>query len=206
MLYTYLLENYQPNEPIFMADIDLQVSSNNLRQMFKNLCDAGKIKRYDNGIYYIPKQSKLKGGVPFAPEKIALYKYILCKDRIEGYYSGYTFANQMGITTQVPVTIEIVSNNASAVRREVNLRGQRIVLRKPRTKVTESNVRVLQLLDLLKDIKEYADDETEDVAEKIVKYMKTENITREQFDEYISLYPDRIYKNLYEMRLYNAFA
>lgn len=206
MLYEYLLENYQPNEPIFMADIDLQVSSNNLRQMFKNLCDTGKIMRYSNGIYYIPKQSKRKGAVPFAPEKIALYKYILRRDGIEGYYSGYTFANQMGITTQVPVTIEIVSNNASAIRREVNLYGQRIILRRPRTKVTEGNVRVLQLLDLLKDIQKYADDEAEDVAEKIVKYVKTENISREQFDKYISLYPDRIYKNLYEMRLYNAFV
>lgn len=206
MLYEYLLKNYQLNEPIFMADIDLQISSNNLRQMFKNLCDAGKIRRYDNGIYYIPKQSKLKGAMPFAPEEIVLYKYILRKNRIEGYYSGYTFANQMGITTQVPVAIEVVSNNASAMRREVSLRGQRVVLRKPRTKVTEDNVRVLQLLDLLKDIREYADDETEDAAEKIVKYMKIENITREQIDKYISLYPDRIYKNLYEMRLYNAFA
>lgn len=206
MLYEYLIKNYQFNEPIFMVDIDLPVSSNNLRQMFKNLCDAGKIMRYDNGIYYIPKQSKLKGAVPFTPEKIALYKYVLCRGGIEGYYSGYTFANQMGITTQVPVTIEIVSNNASAMRREVNLSGQRIVLRKPRTKVTESNARVLQLLDLLKDIHEYADGESDDVTEKIVQYIKTENITREQFDEYISLYPDRIYKNLYEMRLYNAFA
>lgn len=206
MLYEYLLEHYQPNEPIFMTDIDLKVDNNNLRQMFKKLCDAGKIMRYDNGIYYIPKQSKLKGAVPFTPEKIALYRYVLCKNRIEGYYSGYTFANQMGITTQVPITIEIVSNNASARKREVNLQGQRIVLRKPRVKVTESNARVLQLLDLLKDIREYVDDEIEDAADKIVKYMKSENITKERIDEYISLYPDRIYKNLYEMGLYYAFA
>ena len=206
MLYEYLLKNYQINEPIFMADIELQVSNNNLRQMFKNLCDTGKIIRYDNGIYYIPKESKLKGAVPFPPERVILYKYILCKNQIEGYYSGYTFANQMGLTSQVPVTIEIVSNNASAIRREINLCGQRFILRKPRTKVTEDNVRILQLLDLLKDIWEYTEDEAEDVSEKIMNYMKKENIKREQFDKYISLYPDRVYKNLYEMRLYNAFA
>lgn len=34
--------------------------------------------------------------------------------KIEGYYSGYTFANQLGLTTQVPFNIEIVSNSASA--------------------------------------------------------------------------------------------
>jgi hypothetical protein len=54
MLYEYLKETYQTNEPIFLSDVDLPVSSTNLRQMFKILCDSGKIKRYDNGIYYIP--------------------------------------------------------------------------------------------------------------------------------------------------------
>lgn len=206
LLYEYLLENYQPNEPIIIADIDLSVSKNHLRQMVKSLCDAEKIMRYGNGVYYIPGLSKLKGGVPFTPEKVAIYKYISYKDEVKGYYSGYTFANQIGITTQVPITIEIVSNNASAVVREVDLCGQKIQLRKPRTKITKNNVRVLQLLDLLKDIREYSDDEPKDAAEIVKNYIKTRNITKNQFDQYISLYPDRIYKNIYEMRLYDAFA
>lgn len=52
MLYEYLTSKYSPNEPIFLADIDLpSVNDNTLRQMFKKLCDTGKIKRFDNGVY-----------------------------------------------------------------------------------------------------------------------------------------------------------
>lgn len=30
MLYEYLIKSYQPNEPIFLCDIDLPVSNGNL--------------------------------------------------------------------------------------------------------------------------------------------------------------------------------
>ena len=60
MLYEYLEENYKPNEPIFVSDVQLPVSAVNLRKMFKELCDSGKINRFDKGVYYIPKQSRLK--------------------------------------------------------------------------------------------------------------------------------------------------
>ena len=62
MLLEYLQINYVVNEPIFLSDIDLPVSDTNLRQMFKVLCDSGKIQRYDTGIYYIKGSSRLKGG------------------------------------------------------------------------------------------------------------------------------------------------
>jgi hypothetical protein len=59
---------------------------------------------------------------------------------------------------------------------------------------------------LLKDIDLYADDKNKDTAERIAGYIRKEKITQESVDEYISLYPDKIYRNFYEMRLYNAFA
>ena len=43
MLYEYLEENYKPNEPIFVSDVQLPVSAVNLRKMFKELCDSGKL-------------------------------------------------------------------------------------------------------------------------------------------------------------------
>jgi hypothetical protein len=65
---------------------------------------------------------------------------------------------------------------------------------------------VLQLLDLLKDIDLYADAKNKDTIERIVVYIREEEITKESVDEYISLYPDKIYRNFYEMRLYSAFT
>lgn len=206
MLYEYLRENYQTNEPIFLSDIDLAVSNTNLRQMFKVLCDSGKLKRFDNGIYYIPATSRLKGGTSIAPGTVVQYRYIARNGKTDGYYSGFTFANQLGLTVQVPYTLEIVTNNTSSKVRKINVKGQRVVLRKSKTTVTDKNCRVLQLLDLLKDIDLYADDKNEETVERIMAYIREEEITQESVDEYISLYPDKIYRNFYEMRLYNVFA
>ena len=197
MLYEYLLANYKANEPIFVSDIDLPVSDVNLRQMFKTICDAGKIKRFDTGIYYIPKASILKGGVPLAADEVAVAKYIIRKGKVDGFYSGYTFANQLGISTQVPYIKEIVSNNASTRVKEVNVRNKKIILRRARTEITNENYVVLQLLELLKDLEQYYDISFENVCERLKKYVKTENIKKADVDKYIGDFPDKIYKNIY---------
>ena len=47
ILYEYLLKNYKPNEPIFLADLQIEgMSRANLRQQIKKLTDAGKVKRF----------------------------------------------------------------------------------------------------------------------------------------------------------------
>ena len=206
MLYEYLLANYKANEPIFVSDIDLPVSDVNLRQMFKTICDAGKIKRFDTGIYYIPKASILKGGVPLAADEVAVAKYIIRKGKVDGFYSGYTFANQLGISTQVTYIKEIVSNNASTRVKEVNVRNKKIILRRARTEITNENYVVLQLLELLKDLEQYYDISFENVCERLKKYVKTENIKKADVDKYIGNFPDKIYKNIYRTGLYNVFA
>ena len=206
MLYEYLLANYKANEPIFVSDIDLPVSDVNLRQMFKTICDAGKIKRFDTGIYYIPKASILKGGVPLAADEVAVAKYIIRKGKVDGFYSGYTFANQLGISTQVPYIKEIVSNNASTRVKEVNVRNKKIILRRARTEITNENYVVLQLLELLKDLEQYYDISFENVCERLKKYVKTENIKKADVDKYIGDFPDKIYKNINMTGLYNVFV
>lgn len=206
MLLDYLQKNYKVNEPIFVSDIDLPVTDTNLRQMLKVLCDNGQIFRYDTGIYYMKGVSRLKGGISLSASEVARYKYISRNNQINGYYSGYTFANQLGLTTQVPYTIEIVSNQASAKCREVRLKNQKIMLRKPRAEITKDNYSVLQLLDLLKDWEKYVDDDMSMAAERIRAYIREICIRRTDVDEYIGLFPDRVYKYIYEMRLYNAFA
>lgn len=206
MLYEYLKSNYLENEPIFVSDIKLPVSDVNLRRMFKELSDTGKIERFDKGIYYLPKKSLLKGGVPLSVDTVIRSKYVVRKEEVEGYYSGYTFANQLGLTSQVPYLLEIVSNHASARFREIEMKGRRVVLRKPRVSVTRENYLVLQVLDLLSNIEKYSDISKEGTAKRLKKYIEEENISKKKIDTYIKEYPDRIYKNIYEMEMFNVFT
>lgn len=206
MLYEYLLENYKPNEPIFTSDIDLGISGNTLRPLLKQLCDQGKLKRFDNGVFYIPAQSRLKGGIPIAADTVARYRYIARRGKTEGYYSGYTFANQVGLTLQVPVTVEIVSNEASASVRDVEIKGQKIRLRKPRTEVTEENAKVLQFLDLLCEVNQLSEESEDVVSNRLKEIIINQDIRKKDIDAYIPLYPIKVYRNFYEKELYDVFA
>lgn len=60
------------------------------------------------------------------------------------------FFNQMGLTTQVPMMYEVVSNKATNDYRETSLAKSRVIVRKPKVPVTEKNYKDLQFLDIYK--------------------------------------------------------
>ena len=120
MLYEFLKDNYKEAEPIFFSDIVIKrITKYVVNQQLKKLCDEGKLQKYENGIYYLPKKSRLKTNVGVNADTVARYKYVSRGGKVDGFYLGNTFANQLGISTQVPNKVEIVSNNMVAKVREV---------------------------------------------------------------------------------------
>lgn len=98
-LYGYLIKNYKENEPIFLAELQIEgMSSSNLRQQLKKLADSGTLKRFDNGIYFLPKKTIFQSGSQLTPEKVLECKYLKDCERRCGYVSGLMFFNQMGLT------------------------------------------------------------------------------------------------------------
>lgn len=205
MLYDYLKETYGENEPIFIADIQYEgMSTNYIRQQVKKLTDAGMLKRYDTGIYFIPKKSIFKSGSQLSRDKVIEQKYLKEGGQRCGYIYGLMFANQLGLTTQVPMTCEVVTNKATNDYREVKLASSSVILRKPRVRVTDENFRQLQLLDLLKDIDFYAERDGDEQFKRITAYMNAYRIRFSDLEKYLPYYPDKIYKNMYEMGLLNG--
>ena len=199
MIYTYLINNYKKGEPIFLSDIVIEgMTEENLRYHLKKLTDAGTIRRFDAGIYYLPKTNLLGEEAALSAETVAIHKYIRRQGRFVGFYSGYTLANRLGISTQVPYKEEITSNNAPALVREITIKNRSYVIRRPVTEVTEENIYVLQLLDCLKDIDKASELELKECGRILTKYARDHHITRELADQYISYYPLKIYKAIYE--------
>ena len=55
-VYSYIENNYKPNEPIFLAELNIpDMKAVSVRQKIKKLTEDGRLKRFDTGIYYIPK-------------------------------------------------------------------------------------------------------------------------------------------------------
>ena len=205
MLYEYLKKNYKENEPILLSAIQIEGMSNvNIRQQIKKLSDNGSIKRYDTGIYFIPKKSVFKSGSQLSLNDVIQYKYLQDETGVCGYISGIEFANQLGLTTQVPMKKEIVTNKATKDYRETTLAQSSIIIRRPRIKITEENYKILQLLDLLKDIDLLAEVTGDLLNEKLFSYMKKATLTFSDLDSYLDYYPEKIYKNLYKVGLLNG--
>lgn len=201
-LYEYLLDNYKENEPIFLADLQVDgMTRTNVRQQIKKLTDIGKVKRFDNGIYFLPKKTIFKSGSQLAPEKVLECKYLRDKDERYGYVSGLMFFNQMGLTTQVPMMYEVVSNKATNDYRETSLAKSRVIVRKPKVPVTEKNYKALQFLDMLKDVDVYSEVTGKPLKDRLYRYMDDANLSISEMEPYFAYYPDKLYKNLVETRV-----
>ena len=207
MLLEYLKENYADGEPIFTEDIQIEgMNRSNFIQQLKTLTDNGKLVRYEKGIYYIPRNTRFASSAGPSAETIAKYKYISRQGKTNGYYSGSTFANLIGLSMQVPMKKEIVSNNSAAIVKEISIGKQFFIVRRSKVPVTDENVRVLQLLELLKNLDAYLDEDYESAREKISAYIQASRITKSDVDQYIRLFPDSTFRYYYEMRLDHVLA
>ena len=209
MLYDYLKENYKEAEPIFFSDVKYEnLSKPALSQKFKALCDERKIVRYDTGIYYIPRPSRLKGFgmIGLTADITAYYKYISRRGETFGYYSGNTFANHIGITTQVPRTIEITSNCVAARVKDIIISNRKFIVHHPPVKVTNENAAVLRMLDLMKNLENYMDEDYPEATDRFKEYIEIFKIRKADVDRYIRAFPISIFKNYYELGLDHVLA
>ena len=206
MLLKFLKSKFGPGKPIFTEDAEpLGLSAGNLRQQFKKLVDAGELSRFEPGVYFLPDPNHEY--YPISSNMVAEYKYITDGEDIYGYYSGYTFANQLGLCLQVPYKADIVTNNSTAIAREVKVGHTPYYIRRAKIAVTKENRNVLQLLDLLNDVEEYTDYCCEEEAPDIIrKHILRNKILRADVDKYIENFPLKTYKYIYDLRLYDVFA
>ena len=204
-VYRYITSNYQPNEPIFLSELKIpDMKAVSVRQQMKKLMESGQIKRFDIGIYYIPKESMFRSGSTLSVDEVIRKKYLADGENCCGYVGGILFANQLGLTTQVPGAYEIYTNKATTEYRETHIAKLRVILRKPYCEINERNVATLQFLDLLKEIVDISEIDGEELTNRLISYMKKKSIGFESMRTFLPYYPERIYKNMYEVGLLNG--
>lgn len=206
MLYEFIKDHYEEVEPIFFSDLlHDDITESTLNQQLKELCEKGLLQQYDEEVYFIPKKSKLNLTVGPNADMVARYRFISKGNNVDGFYSGNTFANQIGIFTQVPQVIEIVSNNVSDDG-EVLIGNRRFDIRKPVVPITKENVRVLQMLELLVKLDAYLDCSHEEAREKFREYISVYGITRNDVDLYITKYPLSTFEGFCKLELDKILA
>ena len=193
MVYDYIIQNFNNGEPIFLSELPGN-SKDYLRQEMKQLCDDGRLERLYNGVYYLPYLTILgtKG-------KVSMDRYIEKRYlNTGGYVTGLQLANRYGFTTQNPSCYEVCSNEATTKQRKQTVDGNTIIVYKPMTYITDKNKSSLQFLDLMSVIDKYSEITGTELVLKLKKYVKTIKVDFSLVKELLPLYPDKVYRNIYE--------
>lgn len=207
MIKEYLLKNYGYNEPIFLNELKIEeLSENAVRQSIKRLKANGFLERYDNGIYYIPKKGVILEKSYLDPQLVIKRKYIQSKSETYGYITGISFANQLGVTTQMPAVIEIVTNRESSNGRFVKIGNQKLRVKRTSINISKSNVEILQLIDSIGWIEQYSELPTQETINKIIEYIRSKKFTKNQLLEVSSYLTGATAKRLIEWGIIYEFA
>lgn len=205
MIYEYIINNYKKGEPIFLSEVP--GSTNDVvRHEMKRLTDEKKLVRLYNGVYYLPYKTILGTEGKVSIDRYIEKKYLFVDGRIIGFYTGLSLVNKYGFTSQNPSVYEICSNDATTKMRKLDVGGNKLVVYKPLALITKDNVRELEFLDLMCIIDKYSELSGDEYKRKLREYVKKVGINFDIVKKYISLYPNVVYKNIYEGGLMNELV
>ena len=197
MLYDYILKNYEKDEPIFLSELPGD-SRDYVRQEMKKLVDDGKLERLFNGVYYLSYTTILGTKGKMSIDKYVDKKFIKSNGRVTGYITGIQLANMYGFTTQTPACIEVCSNEETTKQRKLCIDGRNLIVYKPITEITKENQTALQFLDLMTTIDKYSEISGNLLRMKLKEFVNILNVDFSIVKRYIALFPDRVYRNIYQ--------
>lgn len=207
---SYLKNVYGYDTPIFLKDIRIGGRSKTaIKQDLYRAHKRGNIQKKIDGVYYFKSDKEFGAGITVDQILEYLYLYDPCEFAsiqknlfVKGYYTGHTFLNQIGISTQVPAIVEITTNSTSSKKRLITINGRSAIIRKPKTVITPQNWEILQFLDMFHYL------EMEEVkANKrlLLNYIDKKKFTKFDLKNYIHLYSFSTVKKLTEGGIINAF-
>ena len=197
MFIERIKENFQINEPIFTQEILDLFSDYSRAQVFRFINtakDRGEIVQFDKGIYYLPKMTYF-GMSNISVDSVIEKKYLSNKNDNYGVYSGIRLLNMFSVTTQVPVVIEIVSNNESSRCRKITIKGRRFIVSKSRCEINNENVFTYYILQLFSEFSNQT--KLNDLAKKkLLEFMEEKGVTVQKILELSLKFPANTIKKL----------
>lgn len=144
-------------------------SSESIRKALDRLEDKKVIIRVAHGIYVRPKISKLIG--PLTPSAEEVAEAIAKRDRIRTVPAGSYALNTLGLSTQVPMNIVLLTDGSP---REIKVGKRTIKFKKTTPKNLLAKGKISRLV--IQALKEIGNGKVkEDEEQKIVKLLKKED-------------------------------
>ena len=198
MLAEKLKTRFEGNDPIFIHEILEEMEGYSRQRVYQMIEDAlrqGELSRFDRGIYYLPVKTAFGTSIPSVNDVISK-KYIQDGENVFGIYGKTVLDLNFMLSTQVPNTIEVITNNESRKVREITIRGRRVVLRKARLPINKENVAAYTLMELFTDIDMRRYEEDALLRKPIKDYIREKRISREDILRLADAFPLRTMKNI----------
>jgi len=133
-------------------------------------------------------------------------KYIKNGTETYGYFSGAYFSSQLGLTTQMPSVIEIVTDKEATKGRTITVGSQNVRLRYPAIQITKENALLLQFLDAVSTAEKYAEFPQQEMTALLKQYLCKHSFTRKQLAEALPSVTAQTAKKLIEWELIYEFS
>lgn len=148
----------------FIGEVD---SVEAIVKALNRMVDSGTIAKLSKGKYYKPEETVFG---TLGPDRREVVKDLLEKNgKLIGYLTGYSIYNELGFTTQVSNTIQI----GRAKPRPATKRGRyKIKFIVQKNTITKENVSLLQLLDVIRYIKEIPDTSIDKSCQIMIALLK----------------------------------
>lgn len=191
------------NKPLFIEDfVNEDTNYDTAKTLLSNYVKTGDIKRYSQGIYYIPKKTVL-GYSSISFESIIERKYISDNNKVFGYYSGMSLLNTIGLSSQVPNVPEITTNNEATRKRKVKIGKRSVIVRRSAIEINNDNYLYLQFFDIFR----YADPNViEENKNNIINFFDNNKLDYNNLIEIEKLLPMKIRKIFRRTKVYDELT
>ena len=128
------------------------------------------------------------------------------KDDVYGIYSGLSLDVYFLLSTQIPQTIEIITNNETMNVRELKFKNRKVVLKKSRVKITKENENAYKIMEFFSklDVNDFLKDNM--CKREVVSFIKENKITYSNIYALAPYFPTKSIKNMVKCGVYDEIA
>ena len=170
-------------------DLDIEASEYGAAtKSIGRFVDKGTLQRASKGVFYKPRQTVF--GLVKPSDYELLKPYLFKNNKRVAYITGIQLYNQMGLTTQMPFTIEISGKSRLKITKVGNIKVKSI---KNFIEVTDENYQLLGILDTFKDFDTIPDIDRTTAIKLLINNVK--RLTPQQTQEFMMYalkYPPRV--------------
>ncbi|QLY39845.1 hypothetical protein HF295_02805 [Hujiaoplasma nucleasis] len=192
-----IMDAFDEREPIVRDEIQdvLKIKNiNTLNQMVSYLVSFGILKRYENGIYYVPSSTKKFSHLKPSLKDVIDKKYL---QKNQGIRTGSYLLYKYKFTSQVSSFYEILSNNVSIHTRSKHLYDGKVVVSHPPFEINIENGHVLEFLELIKYL-DYSDYNMEKSKSQLLNILDSLGLKIEEIIHYSEYYKGKRYAGFRE--------